>query len=143
MNLGSVIMNYREEHHLSQRQFAMKCGLSNGYIAMIEKNENPATGKPLAVSLTVVKAIASAMNMSADELMRISDGKTLVSLEAEPPDIESVQSSKGAKRIYSFAHEYVSMSPEAQAYIDGRLDELFENVKERFGGRSANDDAGF
>ena len=86
MLLGEIVQKYREEHHLSQRQFAMKCGISNGYISMIEKNENPATGKPVEVSLPKLKAIANAMNISADELMRITDGDTLVSLEAENVD---------------------------------------------------------
>lgn len=45
MTLGEIIVKYRLEHGLSQRQFALRCGLSNGYIAMIEKNRNPATGK--------------------------------------------------------------------------------------------------
>ena len=61
----------------------MKCGLSNGYISMIEKNENPATGKPLELSLPKIKAIAAAMNMTTDELIRMTDGNTLVSLGPE------------------------------------------------------------
>lgn len=83
MTLGEIILQYREDHHMSQRQFALKCGISNGYIAMIEKNENPATGKPVIVSVEKVRAIASAMNMTSDELVRMVDGNTPVSLEAE------------------------------------------------------------
>lgn len=37
MTLGEFIRKYRSEHDLSQRQFALKCGLSNGYISMLEK----------------------------------------------------------------------------------------------------------
>lgn len=81
MTLGDLVLKYREDHQLSQRQFAMKCGISNGYISMIEKNVNPATGKPPIPSLQKVKEIASAMNMTLDEVMRITDGDTLVSME--------------------------------------------------------------
>ena len=83
MTLGDLVMQYRNEHQLSQRQCAMKCGISNGYISMIEKNVNPATGKPPIPSLQKVRAIALAMNMTADEVMRITDGDTLVSLELD------------------------------------------------------------
>lgn len=80
MTLGEIIRQFRQEHDLSQRQFAMRCGLSNGYIAMLEKNMNPKTGKPISVSLENLHDIASAMNMTADELMRMADGNTRVSM---------------------------------------------------------------
>lgn len=83
MTLGQLIFQYRTEHHLSQRQFAMKCQISNGYISMLEKGINPATGKPVIVGIEKLKAIASAMGMSSDELMRIVDGDTPVSLDAD------------------------------------------------------------
>lgn len=83
MTLGKVIQKYREDNHLSQRQFAMKCGISNGYISMIEKNENPSTGKPLTVSLPILKSIAAAMHLSVDELMRLADGDTLISMNTD------------------------------------------------------------
>ena len=41
MKLGDLIRKYREQHDLSQRQFAISCGLSNGYISMLEKGRNP------------------------------------------------------------------------------------------------------
>lgn len=83
MTLGDIILNYRTERGLSQRQFAMRCGLSNGYIAMIEKNKNPATGKPIAVGLPQLMSIAKVMGMTADELMRLAEGNTAVSLGSQ------------------------------------------------------------
>lgn len=44
MTLSDFVKEYRKEHDLSQRQFAAICGLSNGYISMLEKNMNPKTG---------------------------------------------------------------------------------------------------
>lgn len=84
MTLGEYILKWRTEHEQSQRQFAMRCGLSNGYIAMLERNENPATGKPIVPKLAQIRAIANAMGMSADELIRATDGDTPVSLSSEP-----------------------------------------------------------
>ena len=44
MKIGDLIQKYRAEHDMSQRQFAIMCGLSNGYISMLEKGKNPKTG---------------------------------------------------------------------------------------------------
>lgn len=103
MTLGEIVIKYRGDHQLSQRQFAMKCGVSNGYISMIEKNENPATGKPLELSLPKIKAIAAAMGLTADELMRMADGDTLVSLKADQLETERIFTPKTIEaRIVSF-----------------------------------------
>lgn len=83
MTLGEIIMQYRAEHHLSQRQFAMKCAISNGYISMIERNLNPATKKPPVIGIDVIRAIATVMGMTADELVRLVDGETPVSLNGD------------------------------------------------------------
>ena len=59
MKLGDIILNYRHEHSLSQRQFASKCnGLTNGYISMIENGLNPNSNKPIVPSLPKLKLLA-------------------------------------------------------------------------------------
>lgn len=68
MTLGEFIRNYREQRNLSQRQFAERSGVSNGYISMLEKNENPKTGQPLSPSMPVLKKLATAMGMTVNEL---------------------------------------------------------------------------
>lgn len=78
MTVGELITKYREEHHMSQRKFATKCGLSNGYVSMIEKNVNPQTGKPPEISPDAMKAIATAMDMTMDELARSVDHDTKI-----------------------------------------------------------------
>ncbi len=61
MTLSDFVKEYRKEHDLSQRQFAAICGLSNGYISMLERNLNPKTGLPLTPSLPALKKISTAM----------------------------------------------------------------------------------
>lgn len=73
MTIGDVIKKYREEHDLSQRQFALKCGISNGYISMLERGENPKTHEPIMPSIAALKAIASAMEMSLNDLLMQAD----------------------------------------------------------------------
>ena len=74
MRLGEIIMKYRKEHAMSQRQFAALCdGVSNGYISMIENDRNPSTGKPIIPSLDKLGVIAGAMGMTLHELLSIAD----------------------------------------------------------------------
>lgn len=73
MTLGEFIKAYRERNDLSQRQFADKSGVSNGYISMLEKNENPKTGQPLSPSMPVLKKIASAMGMTVNDMCSFVD----------------------------------------------------------------------
>ena len=73
MKLGELVKKYRSEHDLSQRQFAAKCGVSNGYISMLEDGKNPKTGEDIFPSLQSYKKIASAMGMSVHELLSLVD----------------------------------------------------------------------
>lgn len=69
MDLRSFIIKYRSEHGLSQRQFSEACGMSNGYISMIERGENPKTKLPVTPTLTALKKIASGMGMTLSALL--------------------------------------------------------------------------
>ena len=71
MNLGDLIRKYRESQSISQRQFADRCGLSNGYISIIEKGVNPNTGKPVIPTLPQLSKIAKGLNMSVMEMFEI------------------------------------------------------------------------
>lgn len=73
MNIGKFISDYLIEHNLSQRQFAKRCNLSNGYISMLINNINPKTSKPLVPSLKSLLCIANGMNISLDELINNTD----------------------------------------------------------------------
>ncbi len=87
MTLSQLVLEYRLEHHLSQRQFAVKCGLSNGYISMIEKNINPQTGQPLTPSLPALKKIASGLGLTLDDLLSIADD---MPVDMEVPRAEGI-----------------------------------------------------
>ena len=69
MKLGDLIASYRTDHGLSQRQFANICGLSNGYISMLEKGRNPATNKPVTPTIPQLKKLANGMAMTLMDLL--------------------------------------------------------------------------
>lgn len=73
MTLAELISEYRQSHNLSQRQMGVQCGLSTGYISLIEKEINPQTGKPMVPTLTVLNKIAKGMGITIDELIATCD----------------------------------------------------------------------
>lgn len=73
MTLRELVITYRNEKGMSQRQFATACGLSNGYISMLEKNVNPKTGLPVTPSLPALKKIAMGMGLTLNDLFLQAD----------------------------------------------------------------------
>lgn len=89
MTLGEIIMKYRAEHHLSQRQFAAQCkNVTNGYISMVEQGRNPASGKPVVPSIEKLTAFAHGMGMSLHQLLEMADDMP-VSIDRDEPPIPS------------------------------------------------------
>ena len=68
--LGSLIAAYRKKKNMSLKDFAEASGISKPYIAVLEKDVRPDTGKAPAPSLDIVVAAARAMDMDTLELMR-------------------------------------------------------------------------
>lgn len=89
MKIGDLIQKYRAEHDMSQRQFATMCGLSNGYISMLEKDKNPKTGQPVTPTLPKLKALADCMGMSLMEIFELVDDM--------PLDMEELANYSGSK----------------------------------------------
>ena len=73
MFLGDLIKKYRDEHGISQRDFAKKSGLSYTYISALEKNKDYRTGKPISPTLETVKCVARGLNISIDDVLKILD----------------------------------------------------------------------
>lgn len=69
MKIGELIKQYRSKYNLSQREFALKCGLSNGNISIIEKGINPQTNEPIIPTLPTLNSIAKGMGLNIDELL--------------------------------------------------------------------------
>ena len=69
MKIGDLIVQYRTSHGLSQRQFASACGLSNGYISMLERGKKPATNKPVTPTIPQLKKLANGMCITLMDLL--------------------------------------------------------------------------
>lgn len=73
MTLSEYIKLMRREYNISQRELAKACGLSTGYISLIEKEYNPQTGKKMTPTLPILNKLAKGMKISLDELLNICD----------------------------------------------------------------------
>ena len=85
MKLGEIIKKYREQHELSLRGFANKCGLSYTYISMLENGKDYRTGKPIAPTLDTVKYVSKAMNLPIEDLLKMLDDEQEFKLKENAP----------------------------------------------------------
>ena len=123
MTIGEVIRRYREDHNLSQRQFALKCNISNGYISMLEKGINPKTNEPIMPSIAALKAISSAMNISLNDLLiQADDMPVKLSLE-----LELQSSSRDDSRLLEFVDLFQKLTNEQQSLIISQIKGILSN----------------
>lgn len=83
MKLGKLILEYRQQMGISQREFARRCGLSNTYIHYLENEINAKDKRTIVPTLEQYKKFASGMNMTVQELFEKLDEDSPVSLHIE------------------------------------------------------------
>ncbi|MEQ1704782.1 MAG: helix-turn-helix transcriptional regulator [Rickettsiales bacterium] len=64
---GDIIKVLREEHEISQRQFAMKLDITPTYLSKIERGEFPPPSEE------VIKRMAHLLDYDTDELLAYAD----------------------------------------------------------------------
>lgn len=68
MKIGERIAEYREQHGLSQREFARRCDLSHVIIGFLEKGERT-DGTPYLPRFDTIRKVARGMGTSAEVLI--------------------------------------------------------------------------
>lgn len=132
MTLGELIQQYRAEHGISQRQFAVACDLSNGYISMLERGENPKTKQPVTPTLPAMRKIAQGMGISLTELfVRVDDMPVDLLIGDEGKEISAPVSEGGFTDDLdmAIAQLIVSMSPEKKKEAVNYLRFLAEHAE--------------
>lgn len=56
MDLKDILIQYREENRISQRELARRCGLSNAQISILEYGKNKQTGRKPTPDITITPA---------------------------------------------------------------------------------------
>ena len=85
MRLEDIIRQYRYAQNLSMQEFADKCGLSKGYISMLEKGRHPQNNRQLVPSLNTIRALAAGMDLPVDSLLAAMDGDSVISVNDPEP----------------------------------------------------------
>lgn len=109
MTIGEAIKKYRNDNKMSQREFAKKCGLSNGSISLLEKGVNPKTNEEITPSLPSLNSIAKGMGISLDNLLNIIDDSA-ISLPKKPK-------SEKLSKTQEFISLFEKLSPDQQTLI--------------------------
>jgi transcriptional regulator with XRE-family HTH domain len=87
LKIGEIVKDYRNKNKISQRQFAQRCRVSNGYISMLEEGKNPKTNEQIIPTLETYKKIAYGMGISLNMLFSLMDDAPITvnkSPSAEP-----------------------------------------------------------
>ena len=113
MTLSEFVTDYRKSHGLSQRQFASICELSNGYISMLERGENPNTQKPLTPSLSALNKITRGMGISMYDFFANVDDMLVIPNGQEKTLLEN----------------YCSLNDEGQEYIANQMNYALYRVE--------------
>ncbi|WP_295181556.1 helix-turn-helix transcriptional regulator [Veillonella sp.] len=117
MHIGDLIKKYRTEHNLTQKQMGQLLGFTKAYISMLELNKNSRSGKPIAPSTTVLKAVADLYEISIDDLLTLLDGDQLIDLAPN----------KDSEKGYYDDLEVAELAEEARINPDIRI--LFSATK--------------
>ncbi len=116
MNLGEYVKQYRDEHNLSQRAFAELCGVSNGYISLIERDEiDKRTGKPSKPKIDSLMAIAKGMGLTLQELVDAVDVDIPVDLG--PIKVKTPTLVIEDERTVEFIQLFSQLSPAEQDFF--------------------------
>lgn len=90
MFLGEIIYKYRTELKISQRDFAKKAGFSHSYVAMLEKNIDARTGKPISPTFETIKNVSKAINISIDDILKMLDDEQELIIKENTPQYSTI-----------------------------------------------------
>lgn len=68
MTLGERVSTYRQDHGLSMRDFARRCGVSHVVVQYVERGERQ-NGEPYMPKFDTVRKLARGMGVSAEQLI--------------------------------------------------------------------------
>lgn len=119
MTLGEQIKKYRDEHKISLRSFARATNLSPTYISYLEKGETQRGTAPVP-SIDTYKAVANAMGMTTDDLVRLVDDVVCINTDEKAPAYKG-------ERDYSPALKKIV--DELCALPDDQLDKLLTLIR--------------
>ncbi|MBQ8507980.1 MAG: helix-turn-helix transcriptional regulator [Clostridia bacterium] len=120
MTLGEIVREYRQEHNLSQRDFAKMCQMSNAYISMLESNKNTKTGLPVVPSLTAIRKVASAIGIALNDILE-KMGDAPLSLSTDDDSEKYFEIMNFDESTLEFAKLFDQLPQDKKAFILGEM----------------------
>lgn len=123
MTLGDVIKSYRNENKVSMEYVANLCGITKGYVAMLEKNINSKTGRPVKPTIETIVKVCKGLHLDFNSVFDSLDDDYEINISSSSspaPELELTEQDE--KLIAAFRRLNDSQQAKFLAYLDGLLD---------------------
>ena len=126
MDLKDILIQYREENRISQREFARRCGLSNAQISILEYGKNKQTGRKPTPDIITLKKLADGMGISLQSLLDSIGDSEFVGLNTRQDSYPIV-----IPNTDRFLRIMASMTPEDYETIMKIYTKTYNRMKEK------------
>ena len=125
MDLKDILIQYREDNRISQREFARRCGLSNAQISILEYGKNKQTGRKPTPDIITLKKLADGMGITLQMLLDMIGDSEYVGLNTRKDAYPIV-----IPNTDRFIRIMASMSPEDYETIMKIYTKTYQRMKD-------------
>lgn len=125
MDLKDILLNFREENKISQREFARRSGLSPSQISILEYGKNKQTGRKPTPDIITLKKIADGMGIQLQQLFDMIGDSEFVGLNTRKDSYPIV-----IPNTDRFLRIMASMTPEDYETIMEIYTRTYDRIKE-------------
>ena len=97
MTLGDIIKKYRVYNSVTMEYVARLCGITKGYVAMLERNVNSKTGRPVKPTLETILKVCNGLKLDVDSVFEMLDDDYMISLSSSKNESLSFNEQKCIK----------------------------------------------
>lgn len=120
MTLGEIIKEYRNKNGASMEYVANLCGITKGYVAMLEKNINSKTGKPVKPTIETIIKVCNGLNLDYDSVFEMLDDDYEITI-TQPSGCSIIE-----QKVLAVLHH---LTPEAQSKVLEYANDLLASDK--------------
>lgn len=97
--LGKLIKERLNQLNVSEREMAIRCGISHSYLNQLIKGINPKTQKPISPTITVIEKLSKGLEMSASNIENAIRGHLREKSLTESDELGIIVGTNKDKRI--------------------------------------------
>lgn len=124
MDLKDILIEYRKEHKISQRELARRSGLSNAQISILEYGVNKRTGRKPTPDIITLKKLADGMGITLQSLLDQIGSSEFVNLNTRKDAYPIV-----IPNTDRFLHIMAAMAPEDYETIMRIYKKTYDRMK--------------